>query len=74
MYDIIKTWRLHLKRKLKKKLKGTGIRRASKEMFFAMCFIQIAHTHKRHGEQIDGSILKELFLACFIRTLHRDLC
>ena len=71
MYNIIKTT-LHLKRKLKKKnSKRTGIRRASKEMFFATCFIlNIAHTYKRCGEQIDGSILKEFFLACFIRTLH----
>jgi len=53
-----------------KNLKPTGIRRASKDIFFAMCFIHIAHTHKRRCEQIDGSILKELFLACFIRTLH----
>jgi len=53
-----------------KKFKRTGIRLASKEMFFAICFIHIAHTHKRRGEQIDGSILKEFFLACFIRRLH----
>ena len=40
--------------------KRTGIGRASKEMFFATYFIlSIAHTHKRYGEQIDGSILKE---------------
>ena len=70
MYNIIKTWTLHLKRKLKKKL-YTGIRRESKEMFFATCFIlNIAHTLERHSEQIDGSILKEFFVACFIRTLH----
>ena len=61
MYNITKTWKLHLKRKLKKKnSKRTGIGRASKEMFFATCFIlSIAHTYKRYGEQIDGSILKE---------------
>jgi len=43
---------------------------AGKEMFFTACFIlNIAHAQKRSGEQIDDSILKEFFLACFTRTL-----
>ena len=29
---------------------------------------------QRSGEQIDGSILKEFFLACSTRTLDWDLC
>ena len=58
----------------RKKTNRTGIRLASKEMFFTACFIlNIAHTQKRSGEQIDGSTLKEFFLACFTRTLYWDL-
>jgi len=53
-----------------KKSNRTGIRLASKEMFFTACFIlNIAHAQKRSGEQIEDSILKEFFLACFTRTL-----
>ena len=59
----------------RKKSNRTGIRLASKEMFFTACFIlNIAHAQKRSGEQIDDSILKEFFLACFTRTLDWDLC
>ena len=58
-----------------KKSNRTSIRLASKEMFFTACFIlNIAHARKRSGEQIDDSILKEFFLACFTRTLDWDLC
>jgi len=54
----------------RKKSNRTGIRLASKEMFFTACFIlNIAQAQKRSGEQIDDSILKEFFLACFTRTL-----
>ena len=31
--------------------------------------VLLAHGQKRSGEQIDDSILKEFFLACFTRTL-----
>ena len=63
------------KRKLKKKSNRSGIRLASKEMFFTACFIlNIAHAQKRSGEQIGDSIKKEFFLACFTRTPDLDLC
>ena len=60
-----------LKKKTEEKRSNrTGIRLASKEMFFTTCFIlNIAHAQKMSGEQIDDSILKEFFLACFTRTL-----
>ena len=41
----------------RKKSNRTGIRLASKEMFFTACFIlNIAYAQKRSGEQIDDSI------------------
>ena len=43
----------------------TGIWLASKEMVFATWFILNIVQESR--AQIDGSILKEFFLACFIR-------
>ena len=44
-------------------------------MFITACFIlNIAHALKRSGKQIDDSILKEFFLACFTRTPDWDLC
>ena len=43
-----------------KKSNRSGIRLASKEMFFTACFIlNIAYAQKKSGEQIDDSILKE---------------
>jgi len=64
MNSIKKNMNTTLKKKTEEKsLTGrTGIRLASKEMFFTACFIlNIAHAQKRSGEQIDGSTLKEFF-------------
>ena len=53
----------------------TGIRLASKEMFFATCFIlNLAHTHKRPVNKLMAAFYRGAFLACFIRTLDWDLC
>ena len=59
-----------LKKKTEEKslLNRTGILLARKRKCSSPRVL-LAHVQKRSGEQIDDSILKEFFLACFTRTL-----
>ena len=57
-----------MNRKLKKNSTCTGVRLASKEIFFATCFIlNIAHTHKRPMNK-----LMVAFKGVFLTLFHKN--